>query len=168
MTRRRFLAPWAYFACVTLPIAFVLGALVWITEPWSQVEFTGPAVVVDGDTIKVKGITWRLEGIDAPELRQPCLDAKHRCGVIAAVLLAEIVKGSLVSCRATGTQSYNRMVGVCRMNGQDLGEIMVRNGLAYDWPRYSGGRYAAAMPRGELMFERPWEWRARNRDGGSR
>ena len=32
------------------------------------------ARVVDGDTLKVYGVTYRLWGIDAPELGQPCAD----------------------------------------------------------------------------------------------
>ena len=32
------------------------------------------ARVVDGDTLKVDGVTYRLWGIDAPELAQPCAD----------------------------------------------------------------------------------------------
>jgi endonuclease YncB( thermonuclease family) len=30
--------------------------------------------VVDGDTLKVDGVTYRLWGIDAPESHQPCAD----------------------------------------------------------------------------------------------
>jgi endonuclease YncB( thermonuclease family) len=30
--------------------------------------------VTDGDTIKLNGTTWRLWGIDAPEMRQTCKD----------------------------------------------------------------------------------------------
>jgi endonuclease YncB( thermonuclease family) len=35
-------------------------------------------------------------------------------------------------------------VAICAVNGVDLGEWLVRDGLAMDWPNYSGGRYAAA------------------------
>jgi endonuclease YncB( thermonuclease family) len=30
--------------------------------------------ITDGDTIKLNGATWRLWGIDAPELHQTCRD----------------------------------------------------------------------------------------------
>ena len=32
------------------------------------------ARAVDGDTLKVDGVTYRLWGIDAPESHQPCAD----------------------------------------------------------------------------------------------
>lgn len=34
--------------------------------------------VVDGDTIKLNGTTWRLRGIDAPEFHQSCLAQRRR------------------------------------------------------------------------------------------
>ena len=39
-------------------------------------ELTGPARVVDGDTFSVGVERVRLWGVDAPEGRQVCLDAK--------------------------------------------------------------------------------------------
>ena len=35
-------------------------------------------------------------------------------------------------------------MGVCYLNGEDIGEAMVRQGLARDCPRISGGRYGEA------------------------
>ncbi len=38
-----------------------------------------------------------------------------------------------------------RTVASCSVGGADLGEWLVRSGLALDWPQYSKGRYAAAQ-----------------------
>src|SRR5260370_34848501 len=38
----------------------------------------GKAWVIDGDTINISGTHIRLEGIDAPELDQPCTDSKGK------------------------------------------------------------------------------------------
>ena len=38
----------------------------------AQANVTGPATVIDGDTLVVAGERVRLQGIDAPELRQEC------------------------------------------------------------------------------------------------
>ena len=38
------------------------------------------ARVVDGDTLKVDGVTYRLWGIDAPESGQPCAGGYRQVG----------------------------------------------------------------------------------------
>jgi endonuclease YncB( thermonuclease family) len=47
----------------------------------------GPARVVDGDTIQLRDARVRLEGIDAPEAKQTCINARGRewdCGRAAS------------------------------------------------------------------------------------
>lgn len=97
---------------------------------------SGPVTrVIDGDTIEVNGHRIRLEGIAAPELKQPG-------GVDAWRAMQAVTFGEL-TCRLTGAKSYNRDVAVCeRAGGGDLGGLMVAMGWARDCPRYSGGRYA--------------------------
>ena len=46
--------------------------------------------VVDGDTIKLAGVTWRLFGIDAKEMHQRCGD--WPAGRTASLHLQELVK----------------------------------------------------------------------------
>ena len=68
-------------------------------------DVTGPARVIDGDTIEVHGLRIRLHGIDAPESRQLCrLDGKPwQCGKDAANALAgKIARPRLLSNAATG------------------------------------------------------------------
>ena len=38
-----------------------------------EVEITGKARIVDGDTIKIENYKIRFFGIDAPEIKQTCL-----------------------------------------------------------------------------------------------
>jgi hypothetical protein len=40
---------------------------------------------------------------------------------------------------------YGRTVAACSADGADLGEWLVHNGLALDWPQFSKGRYDAAQ-----------------------
>lgn len=42
---------------------------------------------------------------------------------------------------------YDRCVGICYLDGEDISEILVRRGLARDCPRFSRGRYAEAERR---------------------
>ena len=47
-------------------------------------------------------------------------------------------------CELDSERTHGRCVGVCYLNGEDIGEAMVRQGLARDCPRFSGGRYVEA------------------------
>ncbi len=100
--------------------------------------------VRDGDTIEVEGIAIRLQGIAAPERGDPL-------GRRATAAMKALVAGRRILCRPDGSRSWDRIVARCFLAGRDIGEIMVRLGLARDCPRYSGGRYAAA----ERAADRP-------------
>jgi endonuclease YncB( thermonuclease family) len=52
--------------------------------------------------------------------------------------------GRNVECRLTGEQNRDRLIGVCFLDGADLGETLVRAGHARDCPHFSAGRYIQA------------------------
>src|SRR3954471_20946119 len=63
--------------------------------------WSGEAVVLDGKTIQVGTVKYRLEGIDAPEFDQMCIDQKAdpwACGVEARNQLAALVGNAEVRC----------------------------------------------------------------------
>lgn len=91
-------------------------------------------VVRDVDTIVVAGIPVRLNGLDGPE-------TSTRIGREARTFMTRLVRGETVTCQLNGERTYDRWVGVCFLNGQDIGAIAVANGHALDCRRYSGGRY---------------------------
>ena len=101
---------------------------------------TGPASVTDGDTIKVLGLPIRLQGVAAPERD----DAD---GPAASAFLRQLVEGRDVTCVPDGTKTRGRIVAVCYLAGQDVGQLIIQAGHARDCPRFSGGRYAAAEAR---------------------
>lgn len=107
------------------------------TEP-SRYDLVGPVTHVrDGDTIEVAGTPVRLNGLHAPELRDPY-------GAEAKAMMARIVTGQEIGCELTGGRSYDRVIGVCYgEDGQDIAAELVAAGLGRDCPRYSGGRYRA-------------------------
>ena len=110
-------------------------------------EFVGQASVIDGDTLEIHGTRIRLWGVDAPESSQLCRDSDsnlYRCGANAANDLDTFIARRPVNCTRVSEDQYGRSVATCSVGGTDLGEWLVRNDLALDWPQYSKGRYAAA------------------------
>lgn len=96
---------------------------------------SGPAWIVDGDTIRIRKTQIRLYGIDAPEL-------DHPYGKNAKWALHKLCKGHSVRAEITDIDDYGRTVARCYLSdGRDLSAEMVRMGLAIDWPKYSGGIY---------------------------
>jgi hypothetical protein len=64
----------------------------------------GAQTVVDGDTIKLAGTTFRIWGIDAAETKQACGDG-WMAGQEATAALLELVKGRTVTCDAKASGS---------------------------------------------------------------
>lgn len=152
----------------------ILAVLLLLTTPAMAADnIVGRAAIVDGDTIEIHGERIRFNGIDAPESRQPCQNAKgksYRCGQVSSDALANFLsKSRPTKCEFVERDRYGRFVGDCyRADGQSVAGWLVRNGHALDWPRYSNGAYAvdqAAAQAGRLgmwagSFQPPWEWRA--------
>ena len=80
---------------------WILGlALLAVGPSWA-----GDVTVKDGVTIAVDGATFRLDGIDAPEADQFCLNEKgavSRCGIEARDRLKTLLAGRAVHCEDKG------------------------------------------------------------------
>ena len=124
----------------------LIGALA-IADP-APATFSGAAVAVDGDTLRVGGVRVRLAGIDAPEASQTCFRAQQAnlgtsglswaCGQHAtAVMRAMLARDPVVTCHAQAADRYGRTIAVCRNKDGDLGGRLVAQGLAVAYRRYS-------------------------------
>ena len=91
--------------------------------------------VRDGDTIEVSNIPIRLTGVSAPELNKPL-------GIASKKFMRDLVLGKPIHCELNMTKTYDRLVGICYIGGEDIGASIIKAGLALDCPRYSGGLYA--------------------------
>ena len=66
---------------------------------------------------------------------------------------------------------FNRLLGECFLDNESLSVYMVKNGYAFDYPKYSKGKfrehekYAKDLSLGlwQMKFEYPWIWRKKNR-----
>jgi endonuclease YncB( thermonuclease family) len=153
---------------VSILIVSTFAAMIVATTAFAS-TVTGQASVIDGDTFEIDGISIRLHAVDAPEIRQECLNAageRWRCGEEAAEVLYQRVRRRTVQCVAVGPPNRGRMVARCSLDGIDLAAWMVRQGLAVAATRY-GDDYvneeAEAKREGRGMwagrFVLPEQWR---------
>jgi hypothetical protein len=122
-------------------------------------------------TVTVSGVKVRLKGIDAPEKRQFCLDSKSQPWACGEAALAELTKKAgdrPWTCHVSGRYSFDRLLGSCRVDDEDIQRWMVRSGLAlsayshvYDADEKTAREERAGLWSG--AFIRPEDWRHRNK-----
>jgi endonuclease YncB( thermonuclease family) len=137
-------------------------------------DITGPAIVTDGDTIKIGGQRIRIHGIDAPEAKQSCKypsGEEWSCGSAATALMSRLTANHKVSCEQRDVDRYGRIVSICLAEGTDIGKAMVQHGLALAYRRYStdyvateDGAREARRGMWQGTFIEPWEWRRASRN----
>jgi micrococcal nuclease len=91
--------------------------------------------VRDGDTIEVENIPIRLIGVSAPELNEPL-------GNLSKTYMQKLVLHKFVYCELNGEKTFDRFVGICKLDNKDIGISVIEAGLAIDCPRYSNGMYS--------------------------
>jgi endonuclease YncB( thermonuclease family) len=156
---------------VTL-LVLVAASLILSQPAFAQDQLCGPATAdKDGDDVFIDGNDIRLHGIDAFERDQTCTqDGKTwPCGDAARRKLKELVEGRGEVCcrRMQARETRGRVVMRCLLGEIDVGQEMVRAGLALDCPRFSRERYKAdeaaakAEKRGAWAgtFKAPWVWK---------
>ena len=117
-------------------LSLALALLISSTALADPTTITGQVTKVrDGDTIEVGRIPIRLNGVSAPEMNEPL-------GRQSKAFMTDLVIGKRLRCELNGEKTHDRFVGVCYLDGQDIGATVIANGLAVDCPRFSGGRYA--------------------------
>lgn len=113
----------------TLPLLLLL----LVASPVAATE----AVVKDGDTIQIGSVVYKLAGIDAPEVDQPCVDEhadNWACGVEAKDQLVKLIGKRDVRCDDLGEDAIykNRRAGLCTIAGEttSLNQAVIRSGYA--------------------------------------
>lgn len=129
---------------------------------------SGSAKVFDGNTLVLGGKVLVLDGADAPELDQICGDATGapwRCGEKSFNRLSNLVGERSVTCLPIAALEGGYSA-TCRIGKDDLGSIMVREGLAVAFvgiPNYLGEEASArSTNRGVWAgrFDLPWVYRS--------
>ena len=150
-------------------IAIVGISVLILASPSLALEVAGSASVSDGDTVIVAGQKIRLQGIDAPESDQSCLDAAGKpwsCGQAARDALVKHTEGQTWRCDGSTHDRYGRLLATCFVNGEDVDRWMVGQGWALSFVRYShaydGDESSARKAQSGLWagaFVAPWDWR---------
>ncbi len=128
--------------------ALAAGILVAAIVRLEADELRGHVVsVADGDTITVldaRGVEHRirLNGIDAPESRQPFSQVSRRH-------LAELVAGREVLVVWDKRDQYGRIVGTVLVDGKDTSLAQLAAGLAWYYRYYASDVRADLRPRYE-------------------
>ena len=130
--------------------------------------------VVEGDTLawrppqcllSMLGIAClpqrlRLYGVDAFERKQTCRDAKGKvwpCGAVATARLHQLVESGDFACHVDHEfiDRHAREFAVCTAHGEDVGAVLVSEGLAFAYgrgaqylPYRSGGQASTAAAPG--------------------
>jgi endonuclease YncB( thermonuclease family) len=114
---------------------------------YTAAEFT----ITDGDTVKIRGARTgtRLVGFNTPETFRPRCDAGLALGERATARLEELVRSAdlvelrLVPCacrpgtEGTDACNFGRSCGILTVEGRDVGDILISEGLA---ARFQCGR----------------------------
>ncbi len=146
-----------------LLLIFALLGTTAIADPNGRVR------VIDADTIDVGGTRVRLFGIDAPEMGQPCTQDGRTwdCGAWTRDAVRNRFEGTFAQCTQRDVDRYGRIVAQCTVDGQDMGRMIVKSGLAWAFRQYSDTydldeKTAAIAQRGlwAVEVQMPSEFRA--------
>ena len=146
-------------------------------------EIYGVPRVIDGDTIQINSKKIRLEGIDAPEIKQMCkkpflkisviigfvFNKDYSCGIISKQKLREKIGESNIKCISSLKDRYKRYLATCYKKNINLNRWLVSNGFAVAYKKYSKKYvrdevYAKENKLGlwKGSFLRPEKWRKLN------
>lgn len=119
--------------------AFILATLLVAANP-AAADISGKVRVIDGDTLDVGTTRIRLHGIDAPERGQPCTTLTGQnwaCGDWVTQQVRDRFEGREARCTARDKDRYGRIVAQCTVGQQDIGQVLVQDGLAYAYRKYA-------------------------------
>ena len=131
-------------------IRVIITLLVLLSNSIAE-EISGIPKVIDGDTVHIENYKFRLEGIDAPEMRQQCKKESFKisffigftfykdysCGRVSKEKLITKINTSEIKCISSSKDRYKRYIATCFKGKTNLNQWMVRNGFAIAYRRYS-------------------------------
>lgn len=138
--------------------------LVLLTSPALAIE----AIVKDGDTIQIGNVAYKLAGVDAPEMDQPCVDEhadNWTCGTDARDRLAKLINKREVRCEDVGEDKIyqNRRAGICTVAGEtvSLNQAVIQSGygVSIEAPAKAGAKASFHPDEAAARDKRQGLWR---------
>ena len=131
--------------------------------------------VYDGDTITIRTdetIKIRLDGIDAPELKQPFGQASKQA-------MSSLVFGQTVTIKPDKKDRYGRLLARVEIAGKDASLTMVESGMAHWYEQYAKTDTQLQTAQAQAKTARrglwsdptviaPWEYRKRPQTKGEK
>ena len=90
-------------------------------------------IIIDGDTIDVRGERIRILNIDAPESFRSRCEAELKLALRTKERLAELLRAGPVELNREGQDRYRRTLATLSVRQGDIGEILFRERLALPW-----------------------------------
>ncbi len=122
------------------PLVCLFFAAVWI-EPSKRTKVLSASevIAVDGDTLDYGDDRYRLVGFDTPETYRSQCHAEKALGLKAKARLTELIQTAdqIELIIQPELDAHDRFLAVGRVAGQDVGAILISEGLARS---YSGGK----------------------------
>ena len=132
-------------------IFLILIITFFLSQTLNSKEIYGIPKIIDGDTVHINNKKIRLEGIDAPEIKQQCkkpflkisaligfqFSKSYSCGIISKKKLIDKIDNSKIRCISSSKDRYKRYLATCYKEKINLNKWMVRNGHAVAYKRYS-------------------------------
>ena len=123
----------------------------FLAQALNSTEISGTPKIIDGDSVNISNKKIRLEGIDAPEIKQRCkkpvlkisifigyqFSKNYSCGVTSKMKLINKINNSKIKCISSSKDRYKRYLAICYKDKINLNKWMVRNGYAVAYKRYS-------------------------------
>jgi endonuclease YncB( thermonuclease family) len=131
-------------------ISLILAA----TPGLADDSLTGEAIMRDAVTIAISGARIRLGAILPPDETRMCGTAN--CAEAAQTELASAIKGHTVTCTKHHKLGHGYFLGACTVDGADLGQHLLLQGLALPDAGASQA-YRAAADRAKVARRGIWQ-----------
>jgi endonuclease YncB( thermonuclease family) len=130
----------------------------------SETAHGASVIAADANTLIVSGSIYRLEGVDAPDTDQRCIDVNGKiwtCGIAARDELAAYVGSRHVRCDRTGVDSLyrKRHVAICWVDDEtiSLNQWLVREGWALNFEPSAKGRFKSDERQADAAGKGLWK-----------